>query len=92
MFSPTRRQKTLTERITRQALRARLAQAMCTLTARERRVLQLRYGWDDGQSRSLSELVEFFSVSRERIRQIEQGALAKIRSGTQAGWLASFVD
>jgi RNA polymerase primary sigma factor len=82
----------LTQRLTRQALRARLTQAMCTLTARERRVLQLRYGWDDGQSRSLSELVEFFSVSRERIRQIEQGALAKIRSGTQGGLLASFVD
>ena len=92
MFCPIRRPRTCWQRVTRQALRAKLAQAMRTLTVRERRVLQLRYGWDDGQSRSLAELVEFFAVSRERIRQIEQGALAKIRKSTQAGPLASFVE
>jgi RNA polymerase primary sigma factor len=86
------RAEDLLERVTRQALRAKLAQAMRTLTVRERRVLQLRYGWDDGQSRSLAELVEFFAVSRERIRQIEHGALEKIRNSTQAGPLASFVE
>ncbi|MHB8971998.1 MAG: sigma-70 family RNA polymerase sigma factor [Pirellulaceae bacterium] len=89
---PDPRAEDLLERVTRQALRAKLAQAMRTLTVRERHVLQLRYGWDDGQSRSLAELVEFFAISRERIRQIEQGAFAKIRKSTQAGPLASFVE
>ncbi len=74
------------------ALRDRLDQAMDTLTDREQDVLRLRYGLSDGQSRSLAELGEVFSVSRERIRQIEQGALTKIRRGDQAKPLASFVD
>ena len=65
---------------------------MRVLTTREREVLRLRYGLEDGQSRSLAELGEVFSVSRERIRQIEQGALAKIRQGNQAGPLATFVE
>jgi len=77
---------------TRDALRTRLSRAMRTLTQREREVLRLRYGLADGQSRSLAELAEVFSVSRERVRQIEQGALAKIRKGDQYQPLASFVD
>ncbi|MHB0957416.1 MAG: sigma-70 family RNA polymerase sigma factor [Pirellulaceae bacterium] len=89
---PDPRAEDLPQRLTHQALRAALAEAMCTLTDRERQVLRLRYGWDDGESRSLSEMVEFFSVSRERIRQIEHGALAKIRTSTLAGPLASFIE
>jgi RNA polymerase primary sigma factor len=82
----------LFDRAARDALRTRLAAAMETLTDRERRLLELRYGWADGQSRSLAELVECFSVSRERIRQIEQMALEKIRRGEHAGPLETFVD
>ncbi len=65
---------------------------MRSLTKRERDVLKWRYGLIDGQSRSLAELGVVFSVSRERIRQIEQIALAKIRRGTHSRPLASFVD
>jgi RNA polymerase primary sigma factor len=82
----------LFETVAFDALRRRLHRAMRALTARERVVLRLRYGLEDGQSRSLAEVGEVFSVSRERIRQIEQHALAKIRHGSQAGPLASFVE
>jgi RNA polymerase primary sigma factor len=49
------------------------------LTAREARILRLRYGLDDGQTRTLHQVAEKFDLSRERIRQIEREALAKIR-------------
>ncbi len=74
------------------ALRARLTSAMRSLTKRERDVLRWRYGLADGHSRSLAELGAVFSVSRERIRQIEQIALAKIRRGNHYRPLASFVE
>jgi RNA polymerase primary sigma factor len=49
------------------------------LTPREARILRLRYGLDDGQTRTLHQVAEKFGLSRERIRQIEREALAKIR-------------
>ncbi len=78
--------------VTLDALRDRLRTAMRVLSQRERDVLRMRFGLSDGQSRSLAELGKVFSVSRERIRQIEQGALDKIRRGNHAKPLASFVD
>jgi RNA polymerase primary sigma factor len=57
----------------------RLATALDTLDARERKVLQLRFGLDRGEERTLTEVAESMGVSRERIRQIEQAALAKLR-------------
>jgi RNA polymerase primary sigma factor len=82
-----------TDRVVTEALRGRLSQVMTRrLTERERRVLRLRYGLNDGQTRSLAELGKLFSVSRERIRQIEQGALAKLRDCDEAAPLASFVN
>jgi len=77
---------------THEALRARLRKAMRVLTDRERDVLRLRYGLSDGQSRSLADLGKVFSVSRERIRQIEQNALSKLREGDHADPLETFVD
>jgi RNA polymerase primary sigma factor len=50
-----------------------------SLTAREARILRLRYGLQDGQTRTLHQVAEKFGLSRERIRQIEREALAKIR-------------
>jgi RNA polymerase primary sigma factor len=76
--------------LTHQALRSRLNLAMRVLTQREREILRLRYGLKDGQCRSLAELGGEFSVSRERVRQIERGALEKIRRGTQGDSLATF--
>jgi RNA polymerase primary sigma factor len=60
-------------------LAERLGLALMSLEPRERRVLQLRFGLDLGEERTLSEVAETMGVSRERIRQIEQAALAKLR-------------
>lgn len=49
------------------------------LTVREARVLRMRYGLQDGQMRTLKEVAGKFGLSRERVRQIEQEALARIR-------------
>jgi RNA polymerase primary sigma factor len=62
-----------------QELAERLGSALAALEPRERKVLQLRFGLDRGEERTLSEVAEALGVSRERIRQIEQAALAKLR-------------
>ncbi len=56
-----------------------IAQVLALLTERERRILILRYGLDNGQPRTLDEVGREFSLTRERIRQIEAKALAKLR-------------
>lgn len=56
-----------------------LEELLSNLTAREARILRLRYGLQDGQTRTLHEVAEKFGLSRERIRQIEREAMAKIR-------------
>jgi len=60
-------------------LRTEVEDILDTLTPRERRVLQLRFGLVDGQQRTLEEVGKRFSVTRERIRQIEARALRKLR-------------
>ncbi len=60
-------------------LREEMDQALDSLTQREKKVIQLRFGLDNGKQRTLEEVGEIFGVSRERIRQIEAEALAKLR-------------
>jgi len=60
-------------------LREEMDQALDTLTPREKKVIQLRFGLDNGKQRTLEEVGKAFGVSRERIRQIEAEALAKLR-------------
>lgn len=60
-------------------LREEMDQALDTLTPREKKVIQLRYGLDNGKQRTLEEVGKAFGVSRERIRQIEAEALSKLR-------------
>ncbi len=79
-------------KVSHDALRSRLRRALLLLKTRERDVLRLRYGLDDGNSRSLAELGEHFAISRERVRQIEQMALEKIRHSQQAKPLESFIE
>ena len=55
-----------------------------SLTGRERRVLQLRFGLEDGRARTLEEVGKEFNVTRERIRQIEAKALRKLRHPSAA--------
>ena len=61
-----------------------------TLNLRERRVLQLRFGLEDGRSRTLEEVGKEFGVTRERIRQIEAKALRKLRHPSRSKKLRGF--
>ncbi|MFM9115655.1 MAG: sigma-70 family RNA polymerase sigma factor [Planctomycetota bacterium] len=76
----------------RQALKTRIEEAMATLTYREREILKLRYGLADGYSYTLEEVGKIFSVTRERVRQIESKAVRKLQQPYRASTLASFVE
>jgi RNA polymerase primary sigma factor len=62
------------------------------LTPREARILRLRYGLQDGESRTLKEVGEMFGLSRERIRQLEKEALRKLRHPNFAGHLRQYLN
>ena len=62
------------------------------LTPRERQVIRMRFGLEDGQDRTLSEIAEELGVSRERIRQIEAEALAKLRRPGLRQKLREYLD
>jgi RNA polymerase primary sigma factor len=72
-------------------LREQLEEVLNTLTDRERRVLRLRFGLDDGRARTLEEVGQVFGVTRERIRQIEAKALRKLRHPTRSKKLKDFL-
>jgi RNA polymerase primary sigma factor len=74
------------------ALREAVSEALRTLSYREREIIRLRYGLHDGYPYTLSEVGMIFSVTRERIRQIEGEALRKLQQPTCADKLAGFVD
>ena len=65
--------------VEKQELAKRLAEALDALDPRERKILQMRFGLERGEERTLTEVAAVMGVSRERIRQIEQAALAKLR-------------
>ncbi|HVS79191.1 MAG TPA: RNA polymerase sigma factor RpoD [Candidatus Saccharimonadales bacterium] len=71
--------KTPTESASEQLLKEQVRQILGTLTEREQKILKLRFGLEDGKSHTLEEVGQEFSVTRERIRQIEAKALAKLR-------------
>ena len=73
-------------------LRARIAEALADLDERERSVLELRYGFIDGRPRTLDEIGAGFGLSRERIRQVEAEALAKLRHPASAVSLTALGD
>ena len=73
-------------------LKDKLADVLCTLTERERKVLELRFGLGDGYSRTLEEVGKQFKVTRERIRQIEAKALRKMRHPTRIRQLQGFLE
>jgi RNA polymerase primary sigma factor len=73
-------------------LKDKLADVLDTLTERERKVLELRFGLGDGYSRTLEEVGKQFKVTRERIRQIEAKALRKMRHPTRIRQLQGFLE
>ena len=73
-------------------LKEQLAEVLGTLTPREERVLKLRFGLEDGRSRTLEEVGKEFNVTRERIRQIEAKALRKLRHPSRSKKLKDFLD
>ncbi|MFE1320806.1 RNA polymerase sigma factor [Kitasatospora phosalacinea] len=73
-------------------LREHLEAVLATLGERERQVVQLRYGLDDGRPRTLEEIGHLFGVTRERIRQIEAKTLGKLRDHAFADQLRGYLD
>jgi RNA polymerase primary sigma factor len=73
-------------------LREHLEAVLSTLGERERKVVQLRYGLDDGRPRTLEEIGRLFGVTRERIRQIESKTLSKLRDHAFADQLRGYLD
>ena len=73
-------------------LKEQLSDVLSTLTAREEKVLRLRFGLEDGRPRTLEEVGKEFDVTRERIRQIEAKALRKLRHPSRSKKLKDFLD
>jgi len=73
-------------------LKGKLGDVLCSLTKRERKVLELRFGLGDGCARTLEEVGQQFQVTRERIRQIEAKALRKMRHPTRIRQLHGFLE
>ena len=73
-------------------LREKLSDVLTTLTDRERKILEMRFGLLDGYERTLEEIGKMYNVTRERIRQIEAKALRKLRHPTRVRHLQGFLD
>ncbi len=73
-------------------LKEQLSEVINTLTAREEKVLRLRFGLDDGRARTLEEVGKEFNVTRERIRQIEAKALRKLRHPSRSKKLKDYLE
>ncbi len=91
-FVPDETTESPVEAASNQVLREQLEQVLSTLTEREREVLKLRFGLEDGYQRTLEEVGHIFEVTRERIRQIEAKALKKLRNPKRNKPLRDYVQ
>jgi RNA polymerase primary sigma factor len=73
------------------ALKHKVSEVLKTLTPREQKVINLRFGIEDDRKRTLEEIGDEFNVTRERIRQIEANALKKLRHPTRSRLLRDFI-
>ncbi|GAI17092.1 unnamed protein product, partial [marine sediment metagenome] len=76
----------------RELLKLQLNKVLSELTDRERRVIMLRFGLEDGRARTLEEVGREFNVTRERIRQIEAKALRKLRHPSRSRKLKDYLE
>jgi len=91
-FLPEEAAQTPADQATHSLLREALCDVMTCLTPREEKVLRLRFGLDDGRTRTLEEVGREFQITRERIRQIEAKALRKMRHPSRSKYLAGYLD
>lgn len=80
------------EYATNEILKDEISNVLLTLTEREEKVIRLRFGLEDGKSRTLEEVGQMFGVTRERIRQIEAKALRKLRHPSRSRKLKDYLD
>lgn len=85
-------QETPSDSASKQLLKEQVKQILNTLTEREQKILKLRFGLEDGKSHTLEEVGQEFSVTRERIRQIEAKALAKLRKNKDTRKLHEYLQ
>ncbi len=78
--------------ITHENLKARISNVLGTLNYREREIIRMRFGLADGHSYTLEEVGKIFSVTRERVRQIQSKAVRKLQHPVRAATLAGFMD
>ena len=74
------------------ATKKKILEVLSTLDSREREVIQLRFGLDNNSPKTLEEIGEYFNLTKERIRQIEQKALNKLRNPARANKLKEFLE
>lgn len=91
-FIEDREAKAPATTVAHELLREDLTEVLSSLSPRERDVLRLRFGLDDGRQRTLEEVGQLFGVTRERIRQIEAKALRKLRHPSRSDKLKSFLE
>ena len=77
---------------TNEMLKDEISEVLLTLTEREEKVIRLRFGLEDGKSRTLEEVGQMFGVTRERIRQIEAKALRKLRHPSRSRKLRDYME
>ena len=90
-FIPDENTQTPAEAVSYQLLREQIEKVLHTLTPREEMVIKLRFGLEDGRTRTLEEVGKEFNITRERIRQIEAKALRKLRHQSRSKVLKGFL-
>ena len=91
-FVADQNQPTLYDKVSRELLKDALSKVLETLSPRERKVLIMRFGLEDGKPKTLEEVGREFKVTRERIRQIEAKAIRKLKHPTRARKLKDFLE
>jgi RNA polymerase sigma factor (sigma-70 family) len=78
--------------VSKQLMRRHVLNVLNILRPKERRIIQLRFGFEDGEQRSLSEIAELFGLSRERVRHLETRALYKLKKCLVSQGLDAYAD